>query len=205
MKYLHSYVHVVRGAWSGLATFYVEGAKSGAKEYEDDWALPSAITKLYVLELHAGVPLTDTDDPRYQSLLKHRARFGNFLHRAAVSVQQSEGDIDAVLAIIKGIDVYLLDYARTRSAYVAQQQALSVARDLSRLWANQKTFPRSIWIKRALLYHSSRLYMSATFRQRSGLDDLLLDDMAALSLSPYTRARRSVQPLNRCLIARQIA
>lgn len=64
---------------------------------------------------------------------------------------------------------------------------------VNRMSARQKDNTRVVWAKRAQLYHSSRLYMHALYRRRSGLDDRLLkDDLAALCLSPYTRVRRYV-------------
>lgn len=59
--------------------------------------------------------------------------------------------------------------------------------------ARQKDNARVVWVKRAQVYHSSRLYMHALYRRRSQLDDQLLkDDLTALCLSPYTRVRRYV-------------
>lgn len=45
-------------------------------------------------------------------------------------------------------------------------------------------------MKRAQLYHSTRVYLNAMFRRRDALDDDLLRDLVELSLSPYTRVRR---------------
>lgn len=64
---------------------------------------------------------------------------------------------------------------------------------VNRMSARQKDNARVVWVKRAQLYHSSRLYMHALYRRRSELDDRLLkEDLAELCLSPYTRVRRYV-------------
>lgn len=49
-------------------------------------------------------------------------------------------------------------------------------------------------MKRAQLYHSTRVYLNAMFRRRDALDDELLLDLVELSLSPYTRVRRYAKP-----------
>lgn len=52
-------------------------------------------------------------------------------------------------------------------------------------------------LKRAQLYHCSRMYLNAMYRQRSPLDDKLIRDLVELSLSQYTRLRRYCQSVVR--------
>lgn len=61
---------------------------------------------------------------------------------------------------------------------------------LNRAWPKQKDNSRLVFVKRAQVYHSGRVYMHALYRRRSGLDDKLLIELVELSLSPYTRVRR---------------
>jgi proteasome activator subunit 4 len=61
---------------------------------------------------------------------------------------------------------------------------------LNRSWSKQKDNSRLIFVKRAHVYHSGRVYMHALYRRRSQLDDRLLDELVELSLSQYTRVRR---------------
>lgn len=63
---------------------------------------------------------------------------------------------------------------------------------LNRVWPRQKTNSRIIFVKRAQVYHSGRLYMNALYRRRSALDDRLLRSLIDFSISTYTRVRRSV-------------
>ena len=63
---------------------------------------------------------------------------------------------------------------------------------LNRMWSKQKENTRLVFVKRAQVYHSGRVYMHALYRRRSALDDKLLADLVELCLSPYTRVRRYV-------------
>lgn len=65
-----------------------------------------------------------------------------------------------------------------------------IARSLNRTWNRQKENSRMVFVKRAQVYHSGRVYMHALYRRRSALDDELLSELVELSLSPYTRVRR---------------
>ena len=52
-------------------------------------------------------------------------------------------------------------------------------------------------LKRAHLYHYSRMYLNGMYRDRSPLDDKLIHDLVELSLSQYTRLRRYCQSVVR--------
>jgi proteasome activator subunit 4 len=58
------------------------------------------------------------------------------------------------------------------------------------MWTKQKDNSRLVFVKRAQVYHSGRVYMHALYRRRSALDDGLLAELVELSISPYTRVRR---------------
>jgi proteasome activator subunit 4 len=65
------------------------------------------------------------------------------------------------------------------------------------LWTKQRTFSRLIFLKRAQVYHSGRVFVSSLCRQRTPEVDLLLEDLVEFSLSPYTRIRRYILGPNR--------
>lgn len=52
---------------------------------------------------------------------------------------------------------------------------------------------RFVWVRRASLYHASRLRLNSFYRKRTVLDDQLLADMCELSLSMYVQVRRFAQ------------
>ncbi|KAL4243149.1 BLM10 family protein [Abortiporus biennis] len=189
------YLHAARSIWGGLPTLYREGNKDVKNacfnsEYEVEDLLVGRI------QAKAGFALENPQDPRYQKVIAHRARFGDIIHRAAVALQQSsegEDHIDAVISVSKAIDVYLLEYAMTRGSFDALQKAYAPAREACRTWPRQKEYSRAVFLKRAQVYHSGRVYLEALYRRRSELDDNLLKDLVELSLSPYTRVRRHAQ------------
>lgn len=84
------------------------------------------------LDVKAGFVLTDPNSPQYQRAIAHRKRFGAIVHRAAsLLTDQSEGEdhIDAVVAVSRAIDVYLLEYAMTRSNFESLTKAYRQARE----------------------------------------------------------------------------
>ena len=117
--------------WSGLSTLFLEGNKDSSHPHlYKDLELEELLVR--PLGLKAGFALEDPTDPRYQKAVAHRSRFGNVLHRATIALQQKqegEDHIDAVIAVSKAIDVYLLEYAMTRTAFEALQKTYTVTRE----------------------------------------------------------------------------
>ncbi|TDL28791.1 hypothetical protein BD410DRAFT_863415 [Rickenella mellea] len=184
------YMQAVRLAWNGLPTLFQENLKEVANPCIYDWE--SAELFASHLDVKAGFALTDPGDPRYQTVIAHRARFGQVVHKASVALRQNTGGedhIDAVIGVSRAISVFLLDYAMSRSTYAATQKNYTVARDMIRISPRQKENSRFVFMKRAQMYHGGRVYMHALYRRRSTLDDLLIDDLVEMSLSPYTRVR----------------
>lgn len=83
------------------------------------------------LKVAAGFALTSPDDPLYQKFSEHKLRFGKLLHRAAEALRESDADdhIDAILAVSRAIDVYLLEYGITANAYSALNKSYTVVRE----------------------------------------------------------------------------
>lgn len=68
---------------------------------------------------------------------------------------------------------------------------------MHRMSPRQKERSRTTMLKRAHLYHYNRMYLNAMYRERSPLDDGLIQDLVELSLSQYTRLRRYCQSIVR--------
>ncbi|KAL7285729.1 hypothetical protein ACG7TL_000834 [Trametes sanguinea] len=189
------YLHAARSVWGGLPTFLLQGAKDVVNPcMNEDIEVPELLVT--PLDVKAGFVLTDPNDPQYQRAMAHRRRFGQIAHRAAnVLRKESEGEdhIDAVIGVSRAIDVYLLEYAITRSTFESLTKAYRQARDSNRVWPKQKENSRVVFLKRAQVYNAGRLYMHALYRRRDALDDQLLEDLIEMSLSPYTRVRRHAQ------------
>ncbi|KAH9853059.1 ARM repeat-containing protein [Lenzites betulinus] len=189
------YLHAARSVWGGLPTFLLQGAKQVVNPcLNAEIEVPELLVT--PLDVKAGFALTDPSDPQYQRALAHRTRFGQLAHRAAdVLRKESEGEdhIDAVIGVSRAIDVYLLEYAITRSSFESLTKAYRQARDSNRIWPKQRENSRIVFLKRAQVYNAGRLYMHALYRRREALDDQLLEDLIEMSLSPYTRVRRHAQ------------
>ena len=84
------------------------------------------------LDVKAGFVLTDPDDPRYEQAFQHRLRFGNVVHLAATSLRQIHGGedhLDAVVAVVKAIDTYFLDYGMSRGDFTTLQKNFVQSRE----------------------------------------------------------------------------
>ncbi|KAG5648210.1 hypothetical protein DXG03_006165 [Asterophora parasitica] len=188
------YLLTCRAVWGGLTTFLKEGTKDVVNPCVTDIELPEMI--IAPLEVEAGFTLNDPEDPRYQKVVAHRLRFGQVCQRAASALRSKAGGedhIDAVTTVTRAIEAFLLGYAVNRNEFDSLQKNYDSARDANRLWLKQRENSRLVWLKRAQVYHSGRVYMHALYRRRSSLDDKLLDELVELSLSPYTRIRRHAQ------------
>ncbi|KAG5350853.1 hypothetical protein C0989_009023 [Termitomyces sp. Mn162] len=148
------------------------------------------------LDMKAGFTLTDASDPRYQKAAAYRLRYGDVCQRAAFALRQkigSEDHIDAVTGVARAIDTFMLGYGLNRSDLDSLVKNYDQARDANRFWNKQRENSRLVFLKRAQVYHSGRVYMHSLYRRRSALDDKLLEELVELSLSPYTRVRRLAQ------------
>lgn len=121
----------MRSIWGGLATLLQEAPKEVKTPcfYPDTEVEGLLVTPLGV---KAGFVLDDPSDPRYQRVLGHRTRFGNVIHRASIVLSQrveGEDHIDAVISVSKAIDVYLLEYAITRSTFDSLQKSYAISRE----------------------------------------------------------------------------
>lgn len=199
----------MRAVWAGLPTLIQEiPEKNPDPCLKEDECLADLIPT--ALPLKAGFALTDPQDVRYQSVLKHRARFGQLVHAAAVALQgnvESEDQVDAIIGVAKATEVYLLEYAVTQSSYLSLAKNYHMAKEYvmiivdfgvvtylnlrsNRTWPRQKENSRLVFLKRAQVYHTARLSLHGINRRRTDFDVLLFNDLINLSLSPYTRLRR---------------
>lgn len=211
------HMHIVRSAWGGLSALYVLPQAEPSDPYLDPNIEIQTLTAQSIA-MNAGFPI-HVDSPHYTRFMRHRDTFGTFLHAASASFQSEsestkrnvgEDHIDAVLAVIRAIDTFLIDYSVTRDAYASQKKSYEASRDLATTHSKQKHFPRNVWIKRAQVtlissptnshcetlteffkvYHISRVHTHSLYRRRTSRDEDLLKDLMAFSLSSYTRARK---------------
>lgn len=124
-------MHVCKSVWSGLPTLYQEHNKEVANHCLNDEYEASGLLVAHI-DVKAGFTLADVKDPRYQAALKHRTRYGNVIHRAATILRhgtEGEDHIDAVMAVAKAIDIYLLEYGMSRGNFDSLQKNYARARE----------------------------------------------------------------------------
>lgn len=113
------YMHMIRSAWSGLPTLILEQTPELAP-LSDEFDTDIIALRARHLNVRAGFTLADLEDPRFQQVAALRSRFGDILHRSSVLLGQQSVDedhIDPVLALIRAMDVHMLEYGVTRQAF----------------------------------------------------------------------------------------
>lgn len=127
---VYSYLHAVRSAWGGLPTIFLEQGKKVVDPcIMEGCEIPEFLATPLVVA--AGYTLTDPADTRYQKVVRFRKHFGAVLHASAAALRESgeEDHIDAILAVSRGIDVYLLEYGVTPSTFATLDKGYSVVRE----------------------------------------------------------------------------
>ncbi|GAA5988215.1 hypothetical protein JCM11641_001615, partial [Rhodosporidiobolus odoratus] len=189
------FLNVVRSALSGIPSLALlerpENLGQQASDAGDE--IPEFIDHMPTCE--AAFPLKDPKDPRHRFIVDLRERCADFLHRAIQVLKASEQDdsVDAIKMVIASIRVLELDYPCDTATHGTIKKSYEFATNISRVTRNQKEFPRFVWVRRAGLYHTSRLRLNSFYRKRSKLDDQLIFDLAELSLSAYLGVRRVAQ------------
>ncbi|PSR73165.1 hypothetical protein PHLCEN_2v10977 [Hermanssonia centrifuga] len=97
--------------------------------------------------LKSGFALDDPKDPRHQYMTNLKRRFGEFLHKASLSLlsQDEENILDAVLMLSL---IYQISYYVQLDRYHNEL-------NITRQYANQKVWPRAVLVRRARLAHQT--------------------------------------------------
>ncbi|KAI9066676.1 hypothetical protein FKP32DRAFT_1589371 [Trametes sanguinea] len=190
----------VRNAFSGIPTLAKEVItpeefKSAMESSDILFEIPEMIATIE--PLNSGFALSDPEDPRHQYISGLRRKFGEFLHKASVSLQQQgeENTVDAVHGLLRSIRTYLLEYGDSRDSYYLQSDRYQNEMNIARHYAGQKVWPRALYVRRARLYHAARLRWNSIERKRGPLEDLLVDDVTQWSMWNYATVRETSQAL----------
>ena len=213
-------MRAIRSIWSGLPCFMRERPKvpesSSSYEFEVEGLIPSNIS------VKSGFALDDPEDPRYKAAEAHRVRFGEVIQRATkiialTNTAEEKDNIDAIMSIAKAAEVFLLEYGVSKGQYSTQKKIYTLQRkyvttfgiplinetdvipwnSVNRMSPRQKERFRMAVVERAHLYHYSRMYLNSMYRERSPLNDKMIQDLVQLSLSQYTKLRRYCQSVVR--------
>lgn len=139
--------------------------------------------------------LVDRQDARYQKVAAFKLRCGEVLHLAAQSTQNSgaEDQIDCVKMLVRSIRSYLTCYSFNSEDYKAHMRSLSFFRNVAKLYAKQKAFPRVLFIRRAAFYNTSRARLNSFHRKRRPLTDKLILHILEFCMSNYVGIRQTAQ------------
>ncbi|KAI1797633.1 hypothetical protein LXA43DRAFT_1126323 [Ganoderma leucocontextum] len=190
----------VRKAFSGVPTL----AKEVIPPEEQRSAMETSDILLEIPEmiaciepLNSGFALSDPSDPRHQYITGLRRKYGEFLHKASVSLRQQgeENTVDAVHGLIRSIRTYLLEYGDSRDSYYLQADRYQNESNIARHYAGQKEWPRALYVRRARLYHAARLRWNSIERRRGPLEDRLIDDVTQWSMWTFATVRETSQAL----------
>ncbi|KAF8640852.1 hypothetical protein AX17_000500 [Amanita inopinata Kibby_2008] len=191
------YLSFVRNAFSGIPTLIQQQMVWDNRTATSD--ILNEIPEMIALiePVNSAFCLTDPTEPRYEYMQSLKRRFGLFLHNASVSLRQQgeENTVDAVLMLVRSIQTYLLEYGDSRDSYSANDDQYKTEKNVSRLYAQQKVWPRAVYIRRARFYHSARLHWNSIERPRDPLEDDLIDDTVEWSLWHYPIIRQVGQSL----------
>lgn len=159
------------------------------------YKFPEQYTKL-AKPYKAGFLLTDPADPRYQQVMQFRQRTGEMLNRAATILRtagDSDNSVDCVKLLLNAIGSFLLAYGMRSKKYISASNAYETLRTTKRLFEGQRMHHRSVLLGASQVHHSNRLMNASYYRNRSPLDDKLIQSVLEFCLSPFVRIRRRAQ------------
>ncbi|TDL28808.1 ARM repeat-containing protein [Rickenella mellea] len=194
------YLTFVRNAFAGTPTLLKEHITPEQLRESCDTSdimheLPEMIAS--VEPINSGFALVDPADPRYQYLHSLRQRFGRFLQSASTVLRTlgDENTLDAVHVLIRSVRTYMLEYGDSRDSYFNQSDQYSTEIGLARQYADQKVWPRAIFVRRARRHHAARLRWNSVERLRDELENSLIDEVMEWSMWHYATVRESSQNL----------
>ncbi|KAL0563362.1 Proteasome activator BLM10, partial [Marasmius crinis-equi] len=190
------YLQACRAIWAGLPTFIKEEPKNVANHRM--YGRRISRTRCATPRRRGWFHASGSSRRLLSESSRSPVRFGEVVPEVCGEASPKdcgEDRVDTVMAVSRAINVYLLDHGLTKGRLDAFQKSYSATRDMNRMRSRQVENCRLVFVKRAQLYHSSRVYMHSLYRRRNALDDALITQLVELSLSPYTRVRRHVQPV----------
>jgi proteasome activator subunit 4 len=188
----------VRNALTGIPTLVQNQIMHNDNVAETTDILNEIPEMIGMLEpIEASFCLADPTDSRHQYMVSLKHRFGKFLHDASVALrgQGEENTVDPVLMLVRSIRTYLLEYGDSRDSYTVNEDQYKSERNVTRLYAQQKVWPRAVFVRRARFYHAARLHWNSIERRRGSLEDDLIDDVVEWSLWHYPIIRQNGQSL----------
>lgn len=142
----------------------------------------------------AKFALTDAADERYQRYKAYRERLGQLFHRTSeLAIEKDLSNPDVVRWLCAAIGSYVNTYHGIEKTWSNSNKNYAQLVAIGRQWFGQKEFPRHYHVKRMELYHQTRCHIITMARARDELDDLLINDLVAFTVSPYVKIRKTSQ------------
>ncbi|KZT40114.1 hypothetical protein SISSUDRAFT_983884 [Sistotremastrum suecicum HHB10207 ss-3] len=194
------HLSLVRNGFAGIPTFLRDDQRVGSHEHATQTSdimneIPEFIAEIEPLS--CGFVLAERTDPRWQTMIAIKRRFGKFLHASSTLLQEQEGEktVDVVHMIIRSMRTFLLEYGDSHDSYYTQRDQYTSDITRVRQVPNQRVWPRAIFLRRARyyirLYHAARLRWNSIERHRSTLENELIDDLLEWSMWSYASGTNS--------------
>ncbi|KAF8587302.1 hypothetical protein K439DRAFT_1645895 [Ramaria rubella] len=171
----------IRNAFGGMPTFAKEviSAEAMMESFETSDIINEIPEFIATVEpVASGFALLE-GDPRHQFVMELRQQFGDFLKRAGQYLRSKgpENTLDAAHMLLRCIRTFMLDYGDSKDNFYTQRDRYDSEVGLARQYANQKIWPRALYVRKARLHHSGRLRWNSIERLRSHLHDALIDEV----------------------------
>ncbi|KAJ9109876.1 hypothetical protein QFC19_001855 [Naganishia cerealis] len=190
------FLFLVKSSLSGLANgFWLEDQtrKTGGKEVE--LCEPPRADYMREFEQYISMfALTDPSDDRYQRYKSYRERLGRLFHRTSgLAIDKDVSNPDVIRWLCAAIGSYINMYNGVEKTWSSNNKNHASMIAIGRQWYAQKEFPRHYSIKRMELYHLTRCHLVTMARARDEIDDQLINDLVAFTISPYVKIRKTSQ------------
>lgn len=170
------------------------GAPTDLQPFPSDLGDAAASFLPTPIPLASGYPL-DRTDARHADVASFQAAFGDFLLRAAQDMHTTgaEDQIDAAKLLVRSLRTYLVQSGYNPDELRGLAKSVTFFRTIGRTWPKQQAYPRTLWLRRASLYHLSRLRIRNAFALRTPRTDALTEQLLGLCLSNYVAIRKMAQ------------
>ncbi|KAF9164493.1 hypothetical protein DFQ26_001384 [Actinomortierella ambigua] len=138
--------------------------------------------------------LKDKADPRAIKMRKIRNEIGEVLHQLMAFFSESrEDDVENIKLLVKTTGIFMSNRGVDRADEDSQRRGYLYLKRTVAMPGDRKLMCRMLRLRRAYTLHLQRLRLNAGGRPKTVLHDMLLEDLAELSLGRYTEVRKAAQ------------
>ena len=140
--------------------------------------------------------LLEPNSPMYNHLHKLREDAGNLLSKMHDFLcEHQEDDVACFTALYQAYRTWITDVGNERSAHMLERISKLYDADVRAFKVSglRKVYPRPLLVKRAGIYHFTRVKHNSSARHKSDLDKKLLLELAESAVSLYAEVRINAQ------------